>query len=131
MPATFSNQQALTVFGHITHGFTGALVNHSRTDRNLDVDVFTTFTRTVTALAVLAALGTERFFETVVDQRVEVFIRLQPHVTTIATVTAVRAATRNIFFTAEAYTTVTAITCHDQNRRFINKLHFTLRNSFA
>ena len=119
------------MFGHITHGFTSALVNHTRTDRNLDVDVFTTFTGTVTALAVLAALGTERFFETVVDQRVEVFIRLQPHVTTIPAVAAVRTATWDILFTAEAHATIAAITSHDQDRRFINKLHFTLRNSFA
>ena len=119
------------MFCHITHGFARALIDDTRTYRHFDRHVFTAFTGTVAALAILPTFGAERFFETVVDQRVEVFIRLQPHVATVPTVPTVRTATRNIFFTAEAYTTVTAITCHDQNRRFINKLHFTLRNSFA
>ena len=44
---------------------------------------------------------------------------------------AIRATSRNIFFTAEAHATVAAITSHNQDRCFINKLHFTLRNSFA
>ncbi len=36
-----------------------------------------------------------------------------------------------IYFAAEAHATITAITCNDQNRCFINKLHFILRKSFA
>ena len=131
MPAAFRHHQALTVFGRVAHGFTRPLVNHTRTDRNFNGDVFTAFPGTVTALAVLATFSAEGFFETVVDQRVEVLIRLQPHVTTIPTVAAIRTATRDILFTAEAHATVAAITSHDQDRRFIIKLHFTLRNSFA
>ena len=46
-------------------------------------------------------------------------------------IAAVRAAFRNILFAAEAYATIAAVTCYDQDRCFINKLHFTLRNSFA
>ncbi|AEW75414.1 hypothetical protein EcWSU1_03986 [Enterobacter ludwigii] len=131
VPAAFRHHQTLTVFGHIAHGFARPLVNHTRTDRNLNGHVFTAFARTVTALTVLTTLSAEGFFETVVDQRVEVLIRLQPHVTAVPAVTAVRTATWNIFLTAEAHATIAAITCHDQDCRFINKLHFTLRNSFA
>ena len=131
VPAAFCNHQALTVFGHVTHGFTGALVNHARTNRYFNGHVFTAFTGTVAALTVLTSFSAEGFFETVVDQRVEVLIRLQPHITTIPAVAAIRATSRNIFFTAEAHATVAAITSHNQDRCFINKLHFTLRNSFA
>jgi len=119
------------VFGHITHGFTCTLVDNARPDRHFHADIFAALTGTVTALAVLATLCAESFFETVVDQGVKVFVGFKPYVTAVTAVAAIRAATRNVFFTAEAYATITAITCHDQDRCFINKLHFTLRKSFA
>ena len=52
-------------------------------------------------------------------------------VAAVTAVTAVRPTVRDIFFAAEANATIAAIACYDQDRCFINKLHFTLRKSFA
>ena len=131
MPAALSHHQTLTVFGHIAHGFTGALIDNTRTNRHPNGDVFATLTGTVAARAVLTTLGAEGFFKTVVNQGVQVLVGFHPYVAAVTAVTAVRAAFRNIFFTAETHATITAITCYDQDRCFINKLHFTLRKSFA
>ncbi|MNE52885.1 hypothetical protein D3C80_1475820 [compost metagenome] len=76
MPTAFTHHQALTMLGHIAQRLASTLVDHTRTDRNFNGHVFATLTGTVTALAILTTFGAERFFETVVDQRVEVFIRL-------------------------------------------------------
>ena len=131
VPAALGNQQTLTVFGHIAHGFTGTLIDNTRTYRHFNRDVFTALTGTIAACAVLTAFCTERFFKTIIDQRVQVLVGFHPDVTTITAVAAIRAAFRNILFAAEAHATITAITCNDQNRCFINKLHFILRKSFA
>ena len=131
MPAAFGDHQALTVLGHITHRLAGALIDDASPYRYLHRYVFTAFTGTVTALTVLPALSAERLLKTVVDQGVEVFVRLKPDVAAVTAVTAVRAASRDIFFAAEANATIAAIACYDQDRCFINKLHFTLRKSFA
>ena len=131
VPAALSNQQTLTVFSHIAHGFTSTLVDYTRTYRHFNCDVFTALTGTVAACAILTALCTERFFKTIIDKRVQVLVGFHPYVTTITAVAAIRAAFRNILFAAEAHATITAITCNDQNRCFINKLHFILRKSFA
>ncbi|MNY04840.1 hypothetical protein D3C86_1375400 [compost metagenome] len=108
---------------HVTEDLTGALILHAGTDRYLDGDIFATLAGTVTALAVLATFSTERFLKAVVDQRVEVFVRQQIDVAAIAAVTAIRAAVRDILFAAEADATITTVTCNDQNRCFIYKLH--------
>ncbi|MNT81203.1 hypothetical protein D3C72_2207720 [compost metagenome] len=76
MPATFCHHQTLTVFGHVTHGLARTLIDNTRTDRHFNGDVFAAFTGTVAALTILPTLRAERFFKAVVDQRVEVFIRL-------------------------------------------------------
>ncbi|MNT26733.1 hypothetical protein D3C72_1623260 [compost metagenome] len=76
VPTPFRHHQTLTVFGHVTQGFACTLIDNARTDRYFDRHVFTAFTSTVTTLTILTTLGAERFFKTVVDQRVEVFIRL-------------------------------------------------------
>ncbi len=131
VPAAFSDHQTLTMFRHVAHGFAGALIDNSRTDRHFNRNVFTAFTGAIAARAILTTFRTERFFKTVIDQRVQVFVGFHPYVAAITAITAVRAAFWNIFFTAEAHATITAITCNDQNRCFINKLHFTLRKSFA
>ncbi|CGV83387.1 Uncharacterised protein [Salmonella enterica subsp. enterica serovar Typhi] len=131
MPAALRDQQTLTVFGHVAHRFTGSLVDNARTDRHFDGHVFTAFTGTVAARAILTTFSAERFFKAVIDQRIQVFIGFHPDVAAVAAITAVRAAFRDIFFAAEAHTAITAIACNDQNRCFINKLHFILRKSFA
>jgi two-component system chemotaxis sensor kinase CheA len=48
-----------------------------------------------------------------------------------AAITAVGTTLRNELFAAEACRTVAALAALDFNFCFINKLHFTLRNSFA
>ena len=131
VPAAFSDHQTLTMLSHIAHDFAGALIDNTGPYRHFDRHVFTTFTGTVATLAILSTLSAEGFFKTVIDQGVQVFVRFQPDITTITTVAAVRAASRDIFFTAEANATIAAITCYDQDCCFINKLHFTLRKSFA
>jgi len=113
------------MFGHIAHGFAGALIDNTRADRHFDGDVFTTFTGAVTALAVLTTFSAERLLETVINKGVQVFIRFEPDVTAITAITAVRTTFGDIFFTTEANATVAAITRDDQNRSFINKLNFT------
>ena len=92
MPAALSNQQTLTVFSHIAHGFTSTLVDYTRTYRHFNRHVFTALTGTIAACAVLTALCTERFFKTIIDKRVQVFVGFHPYVTTITTVAAIRAA---------------------------------------
>ena len=131
VPAAFGDHQTLTVLGHIAHRLAGPLVDYTGSYRHFHRHVFTAFTGTVAALAVLPALGAERLLKTIVDQGVQVFVRFKPDVAAITTVTAVRAASRDIFFAAEANATIAAIACYDQDRCFINKLHFTLRKSFA
>jgi hypothetical protein len=118
------------VFGHVAHGFAGALVDHTRPDRNFNRHVFTAFTGTVTALAVLATFSAEGFFKTVVDQVLR-FSSASSQTSPPSPPSPPSGPPRDIFFTAEAHATIAAITCHDQDRCFINKLHFTLRNSFA
>ena len=131
VPAAFRHHQTLTVFGHIAHGLAGALVDNPGADRHFYRHVFTTLTGTVAALAILPTFGAERFFKTVVDQGVQVLVRFQPDIAAITAIAAVRTAFRNILFAAEAYATIAAVTCYDQDRCFIYKLHFTLRKSFA
>ncbi|MNY15534.1 hypothetical protein D3C86_1487530 [compost metagenome] len=76
MPTAFTYHQALTMLGHIAQRLASALVDNARPDRDFNGHVFATLTGTVAALAILTTFGAERFFETVIDQRVEVFIRL-------------------------------------------------------
>ena len=125
VPAALRDHQTLAVFGHVAHRFARTLIDNARPDRHFDGHVFTAFTGAVAALAVLTAFGAERFLKAVIDKGVKVFVGLKPDVAAIAAIAAVRAAFRDIFFTTEAYAAVTAITRHDQDRSFINKLHFT------
>src|SRR5699024_5776793 len=89
VPAALSNQQTLTVFGHIAHGFTSTLVDYTRTYRHFNRHVFTALTGTVAACAILTALCTERFFKTIIDKRVQVLVGFHPYVTTITAVAAI------------------------------------------
>ena len=123
VPAALRHHQLLLMPRQVTQRFAGALIDHARADRHFNHDIFAAFAGTVAALTVLSTLGAERFLETIVDQRVEVFVSQQVDITAVAAVTAVRAAFRDIFFTTEADATITAITCDNQNCRFINKLH--------
>ncbi|MNL49104.1 hypothetical protein D3C87_1720110 [compost metagenome] len=109
--------------GHVTEDLAGALILHASTDRHLDDNVFATLTGTVTALAVLAAFGAERFLKAVVNQGIEVFVRQQIDIAAIAAIAAIRPTVRDILFAAETDTTITTVTCNDQNRCFIYKLH--------
>ena len=47
VPAALSNQQTLTVFSHIAHGFTSTLVDYTRTYRHFNRHVFTALTGTI------------------------------------------------------------------------------------
>src|SRR5471030_2872936 len=132
MEAAFGDHLNLTMTRHIAQNFTGTLIQNTCAYRNFNGDVLTAFPRTVTALTVGTAFSAVRFHKAEIDQRIEVFISHQEDVTAVTTVTAIRAATRDILLTTEAHTAVTAITCHDQYGGFIYKLHlYRLRKSFT
>ncbi|SUG13058.1 Uncharacterised protein [Salmonella enterica subsp. arizonae] len=59
MPAAFSDQQTLAVFGHVAHRLTGSLVDNARTNRHFDGHVFTAFTGTVAARTILTTFSAE------------------------------------------------------------------------
>ena len=59
VPATFSDHQTLTVFGHVAHGFARALIDNTRTNRYFNGNVFATLTGAITARAILTTFRTE------------------------------------------------------------------------
>ncbi len=93
METAFRDHINLTIFGHVGQDFTRALVENARSDRHFNGDIFTAFTGTVAALTVSTALSTIRFHKAEIDQRIEVLISNEIHITTITTVATVRAAT--------------------------------------
>lgn len=58
-----------------------------------------------------------------IDQGVEVLVGQQVDITTIATVTAIRATVRDILFSTEADTAISTVTRFDTDLNFINKFH--------
>ncbi|CSA66850.1 Uncharacterised protein [Vibrio cholerae] len=117
------------MFGHFTNDFIGVNIDGTSTYRYAQLFVFTAFTCTVTATAVFTTLRFIKALETIVNQSVEVFISDHIHIAAITTITTIRAAIGNEFFTPEAHNTVAAITSLNFNYRFIYEFHFSSTQS--
>ena len=123
---TGRHQHDLPDLGHIGNHLKGVFINHRGAYRHFYVQVFTSFTA---HLAAHAALPIFSFVETLkfeINQGVERIITNQINAATVAAITTIGATLGHIFLAAKAQTAIAAFTCLNNNRGFIDELHWIL-----
>ena len=104
----------------------GLGIVHDRTDRHADDDIVGIGAVLVLAAAVLAVLGAILLLVLEVDQRTELLVGLDDHITALAAVAAVRSSARNIGLAPEAHAARSAVACDYFDLDSINKIRHVL-----
>ncbi len=123
MPATLRDQQALTRLGQVTYHILSGGIDHRGTDRHRQDQIVALGTRTFSTAALLTIGRIEAAGVTVVDERVEILVRLQIYGPAIAAIAPVGAAFLDELLTTEAHHAVTAVAGLYKNRYFIDEFH--------
>jgi hypothetical protein len=121
--ATARDTEPLTASGQIANDLIGILITHERANRYGHDNILAGAATFLLAFATMTALSAKPPRVPEISQRVKARISLQPDTAAVATIPAIGAATRDIFFAAKAHTAVTAVTGDDLDARFINKFH--------
>jgi hypothetical protein len=127
---TFAQDELLPRFGEICDWFLlhlialglACTVDH-RADGNLDVVMLGTPAMLVLPLTVPSTLGADQWLEKQGYQAVHIVVGHEDDIATLATITTIRAATRNELFAAEAAATITSITRFGMHADLIDKFH--------
>src|SRR6185437_12817542 len=121
--AALRHQQLLPMRGEVADQFVGIEVEHGRADRHADHRVLAAAAVHVAAHAILAALRLELTLVAEVDQRVQAFVRDQPHAAAFAAVATVGTAERNELLAPEAGTAVPAVAGLHLDDGFVDEFH--------
>src|SRR6185437_7374636 len=121
--ATLRDQQLLAMRGQVADQLVGIDIVHGRADRHADHGVLAAATVHVAAHAILAALRLELALVAEVDQRVQAFVRDQPHAAAFAAVTAVRTTERDELLAPETGATVPAVAGLNLDEGFVDEFH--------
>ncbi len=123
MSATARHQQLVAVRHHLADELLGVGIEYARPDRHADVDTLALVPGHLPPHAILPALGAVMALMAEIDQRIEATVGHQEHMTTVTTVTAIRAAFGNKLLAAKTYAAVPAVAGLDLDNRLIDKLH--------
>jgi hypothetical protein len=117
------HQQPLAVPHQVADQLAGVLFMHDGTHRDRHHEISARLASTVSAPAVFTALRREFPVMPEVHQRVDTGVRCQPDTAAIPTVTAIRAAERDVFLAPETDDAVSAVTGLDVDIGFVDKFH--------
>ena len=95
--ATFQQNHLLSVIGYITNVFACLGIIHHGSARNVDIRVLTVGAMTLVSSAISAVFGIHVLLILQVKQRPEVMVSTQNDVTSMPTITAIRASVGLIF----------------------------------
>ena len=121
--AALAQQDALARLQQFADDGFGFEVGDDGADRHAQHDVFGRRTEAVGAPAGLAVARLVAARIAVVDQRVEIAVRLGPDAAALAAIAAVRPAEGNEFFAAKARAAGATVTGGDIDGGFVNEFH--------
>src|SRR5262249_28366416 len=109
--------------GKIGYQRLDVVLENLRADRNLEHDVGGGRAGAILAHAVLAVAGLEVLLVAIVDQRVEIADRFDPHTAAAAPIAAIGAAEFDEFLAAESHAARSAVAGFHVDFRLVEKLH--------
>ena len=123
MKTTLSNQQLFSLPDNLTDQLVSLIIIRQGSDRYLNDLMIALTASLVPTHAILSALSTMHALKTKISKRIQPLITLQVDGTTITTITTIRSATRDIFFTTKTDTAIAAVSSLHPNCRLIYKFH--------
>ncbi len=115
------DNKGFSLFGKIVEDFSACGIADDCSYRNGKDEVGGAAPFLIFSFSVLASFGVVMLLVAKIEERGDLAIGLQDHVSAFSPVAAVGSSTGDIFFTAKAKATVSSVSSFDEDFRFINK----------